>query len=98
MQDTDFTRFPSRVLNGRMYNPAKAECLSELHPSNGGVFSFLFCKNNGELFIVECEAPGAKNGPHSFFFYTDQLLQRELRYFDASCIPEKSLKFHDIKE
>lgn len=94
-----FENFPSKIIDGKMYNPLKAELVQEIYPGSGSVFCYLFCKSNGELFMIECQCPEGEYGPHSVFFTVgDHLLKKEIRRFNASRIPERALKFHKIEE
>lgn len=88
-------KYPSKVYNGTKYDPKTAELLQYVCQNTR--YSMLFCRADGELFIVECEGPESERGPgFIIFFMGDDLTKKKLLPFDADCISPQSLKFHGI--
>lgn len=85
-----------RIINGRKYDINSAKIIAQ-QPINGGE-SFLYEKENGELFIVTKRQDNVK-------FYTDNgkgtferlEFHSALALLEIDSLSESSCEFHDIK-
>jgi len=77
------------VINGRIYDPAKAELLQ--WTEGGTRVTGYFCKSNGELFSL------AVDQGHREYHTGQELIDRDwLRC--VSPIPDRAIKFHGLTE